>query len=53
MEQLIEHISSKNLNQAKEAKDRFNAILDSDLSKIANLKKYTKNQNKLWYFLGG
>ena len=49
MEVLIKDIVSRKANTKKEAKDRFNAILDTDISKIAGLNKYTKNQNKILY----
>ena len=49
MEVLIKDIVRRKANTKKEAKDRFNAILDTDISKTAGLNKYTKNQSKILY----
>ena len=45
--ELIRDIGSRKIKSKKEAKGRFNAIWDNDSSKIAGLKIYTKNQNKI------
>ena len=49
MEELIKELASRKIKSKKEAKHRFNAILDKGISKIAGLNKYTKNQNKILY----
>ena len=46
MEELIKDIASRKIKSKKEAKYRFNAVLDNGIGKIAGLKKYTKNQNR-------
>ena len=49
MEELIKDVASRKVKSKKEAKHRFNAILDKGISKIAGSNKYTKNQNKILY----
>ena len=46
MEELIKETASRNI---KSAKDRFNVILDNDISKLSGLKKYVKSQTKILY----
>ena len=47
-EELIKNIASTKL-KCKEAKNRYNAIIDNDINKKVGLKNYTKNQNKVLY----
>ena len=46
MEELIKETASRNI---KSAKDRFNVIVDNDISKLGGLKKYVKSQTKILY----
>ena len=39
MEEFIKNIASRKIKSKKGTKDKFNAILDNDISKIAGLKK--------------
>ena len=43
--ELIKDIASRK-DKYEEIKDRYNAIIDNDISKIVSLKTYTKNENK-------
>ena len=43
--ELIKDIASRK-DKYEEIKDRYNAIIDNDNSKIVSLKTYTKNENK-------
>ena len=43
--ELIKDIASRK-DKYKEIKDKYNAIIDNDVSKIVSLKTYTKNENK-------
>ena len=45
MNELIKDIASRK-DKYEEIKDRYNAIIDNDISKIVSLKTYTKNENK-------
>ena len=45
MNELIKDIASRK-DKYEEIKDRYNAIIDNDNSKIVSLKTYTKNENK-------
>ena len=45
MNELIKDIASRK-DKYEEIKDRYNAIIDNDISKIVTLKTYTKNENK-------
>ena len=47
MEELIKDMVGRNIKSKKEANVRFNAILDNSISKIAGLKRYTENRNKI------
>ena len=47
MEELIKDMVGRNIKSKKEANARFNAILDNSISKIAGLKRYTENRNKI------
>ena len=43
--ELIKDIASRK-DKYEEIKDKYNAIIDNDVSKIVSLKTYTKNENK-------
>ena len=43
--ELIKDIASRK-DKYEETKDKYNAIIDNDVSKIVSLKTYTKNENK-------
>ena len=43
--ELIKDIASRK-DKYEEIKDKYNAIIDNDVSKIVSLKAYTKNENK-------